>query len=108
MSESSRTVSLASLHKGARGIVARVAEDDSALGDADGATVALRLIELGFVAGEPVEIIAEARPGGDPIAVRIGGSHFALRRSEAAAVMVTPLGGEHAETVQVSSVSGAT
>mgnify|MGYP003399446832 CR=1 FL=1 len=70
--------------------------------------LALRLIELGFVAGEPVEIIAEARPGGDPIAVRIGGSHFALRRREAAAVMVTPLGGEQADTVQVTSTSGAT
>ncbi|MEY2853093.1 MAG: hypothetical protein RL030_225 [Pseudomonadota bacterium] len=92
MPDSPRIVSLASLHKGARGVVARVAEDDSALGDEGGATVALRLIELGFVAGESVEIIAEARPGGDPIAVRIGGSHFALRRREAAAVMVNVSG----------------
>ncbi len=38
--------------------------------------------------GEPFEVIAESLPGGDPIAVRIGGSCFALRRREAAAVMV--------------------
>jgi ferrous iron transport protein A len=58
------------------------------IGDASGATIARRLIELGFVAGEPVEIIGEVRPGGDPIAVRIGASTFALRRREAQAVMV--------------------
>ncbi len=36
----------------------------------------MRLIELGFVPGESFEIIAESRPGGDPIAVRIGGTCF--------------------------------
>jgi ferrous iron transport protein A len=89
MTHAARTVSLASLHKGERGVVASVARDESALGDEAGATVALRLIELGFVPGEPLEIVGEVRPGGDPIAVRIGGTHFALRRREAAAVMVT-------------------
>jgi ferrous iron transport protein A len=48
----------------------------------------MRLLEIGFVPGEPFEIIAETRPGGDPLAVRIGGSCFALRRSEVQAVMV--------------------
>jgi ferrous iron transport protein A len=88
MTDPTGTVSLATLHKGARGVVARVAKDESALGDEAGATVALRLIELGFVPGEALEVIAEARPGGDPIAVRIGGTNFALRRREAAAVQV--------------------
>jgi Fe2+ transport system protein FeoA len=41
------------------------------------------------VPGERFEIIAEARPSGDPLAVRIGGSCFALRRREAAAVLVS-------------------
>jgi ferrous iron transport protein A len=81
-------VSLAALHKGARGRVCSVREDGAELGDDMGGTVVMRLIELGFVAGEPFEIIAESLPGGDPIAVRIGGSCFALRRREAAAVMV--------------------
>ena len=82
-------VSLAALHKGARGRVSSVRDDGAELGDEMGGTVVMRLIELGFVAGEPFEIIAESLPGGDPIAVRIGGSCFALRRREAAAVMVS-------------------
>jgi ferrous iron transport protein A len=48
----------------------------------------MRLIEIGFVPGERFEIIAESRPGGDPMAVRIGGSCFALRRREASAILV--------------------
>jgi ferrous iron transport protein A len=82
------TVTLAALHKGARGTVAAVSEDGAVLGDETGATIVMRLIELGFVPGESFEIIAESQPGGDPIAVRIGGSCFALRRREAAAVLV--------------------
>lgn len=83
------TVSLASLHKGAQGSVVTVREDGAALGDETGGTIVMRLIELGFVPGEAFEVIAESLPGGDPIAVRIGGSCFALRRREAAAVMVS-------------------
>ena len=83
-------VSLASLHVGARGVVHGVDRGRSAtLGEETGATIVMRLIEIGFVPGERFEIIAESRPGGDPIAVRIGGSCFALRRREAAAVMVS-------------------
>jgi ferrous iron transport protein A len=81
-------VSLAQLHIGARGTVHSILEDQATLGEDTGATIVMRLIEIGFVPGEPFEIIAESRPGGDPIAVRIGGSCFALRRREAAAVMV--------------------
>ncbi|HTQ36266.1 MAG TPA: FeoA family protein [Steroidobacteraceae bacterium] len=83
------TLTLAALHKGARGTVATVREDGAALGDETGATVVMRLIELGFVPGESFQVIAEAQPGGDPMAVRIGGSCFALRRREAAAVLVS-------------------
>jgi ferrous iron transport protein A len=82
-------VALSALHKGAAGTVVGVREDGAALGDETGGTIVMRLIELGFVAGEPFEIVAELLPGGDPIAVRIGGSCFALRRREAAAVMVS-------------------
>jgi ferrous iron transport protein A len=83
------TVSLADLHVGARGVVQGVIDDDSTLGEETGATIVMRLIEIGFVAGERFEIIAESRPSGDPLAVRIGGSCFALRRREAAAVLVS-------------------
>jgi Fe2+ transport system protein FeoA len=82
-------VSLSSLHKGATGTIASVLDDDGAvLGDEAGGTIVMRLIEIGFVPGERFEIIAESRPSGDPLAVRIGGSCFALRRREAAAVLV--------------------
>lgn len=81
-------VSLATLHKGARGVVVAVLDDAVRVGEAAETTAAMRLLEIGFVPGEPFEIIAETRPGGDPLAVRIGGSCFALRRSEVQAVMV--------------------
>ena len=49
-----------------------------------------RLIELGFVHGEHVEVIAQAMPGGDPFVVRVGTSTFALRRREVESVWVEP------------------
>jgi Fe2+ transport system protein FeoA len=49
-----------------------------------------RLIELGFVHGEHVEVIAQAMPGGDPFVVRVGTTTFALRRREVESVWVEP------------------
>lgn len=83
--------SLASLHKGERGVVTAIGVNDAAgvtIGDVAGSTIARRLLEVGFVPGERIEVIEEIRPGGDPIAVRIGSSMFALRRREAQAVLV--------------------
>jgi ferrous iron transport protein A len=83
------SVPLASLRKGARGVVCQVLEGDSGLvGDELGATIGRRLIEIGFVPGERIQIIEEVWPGGDPMAVRVGSTVFALRRREARAVMV--------------------
>jgi len=48
----------------------------------------VRLRDLGFVAGARCEIVARMWLGGDPLVVRIGGSMFALRRAEAAAIRV--------------------
>lgn len=48
--------------------------------------VARRLGELGFVAGEQVEVLAEGPLGGDPLLVQVGFTRFALRRVEAARV----------------------
>ena len=83
-------VSLATLSKGARGVVVEVRNDSQSLGDEAQSTVSRRLVELGFVAGEAFEIIEEVWPGGDPIAVRLGNTTFALRRREATAVLVEP------------------
>ena len=47
-----------------------------------------RLEELGFLPGERVAVLARGAPGSEPLAVRIGHSTFALRRSEAACVRV--------------------
>lgn len=49
-----------------------------------------RLMEIGFLPGEPVRIVAAGFPGGDPLAVRVGQATFALRRHEAALVKVSP------------------
>lgn len=46
------------------------------------------LEEIGFTAGEPCIVLQRAALGGDPIAVRIGVSTFALRLAEAACVEV--------------------
>ena len=83
--------SLASLHKGDRGTVSAVTARGLApitIGDGAGSTITRRLLELGFVPGERIEVVEEIRPGGDPIAVRIGSAIFALRRREARDVMV--------------------
>jgi ferrous iron transport protein A len=48
--------------------------------------IARRLRELGFVAGEQVEVMASGPFGADPLLVQIGFTRFALRRSEAARV----------------------
>jgi ferrous iron transport protein A len=54
----------------------------------DSRELALRLLEIGFVEGEPVRVVAHGHPGREPVAVRIGGTMFALRRFEAERVLV--------------------
>jgi len=49
-----------------------------------------RLIELGFVEGARVKILHEGLFGRDPIAVRVNGATVALRRREAASILVEP------------------
>lgn len=51
--------------------------------------VLLRLLEIGFLPGERLRVVARSLPGGDPIAVRVGSTTFALRRREAALIRVT-------------------
>jgi ferrous iron transport protein A len=54
----------------------------------EGGDIGLRLLELGFVEGETLRVIAHGYPGGEPLAVRIGNTTFALRRFEADHVLV--------------------
>jgi ferrous iron transport protein A len=51
----------------------------------------LRLLEIGFVPGEAVQVLARGAWGGDPLAVRVGQATFALRQQEAAMVQVQVL-----------------
>ena len=55
-----------------------------------GGDVSRRLMELGFVPGEKIRMLRCAMPGGDPLAVKVGESTFALRRFEAALITVKP------------------
>jgi|SRR5579862_346961 len=83
------SVVLAALHKGDRGVVQQVLEIDAGVvSDQAGASIGRRLVEIGFVPGEPVQVIETVWPGGDPMAVRVGSTVFALRRREAQAVLV--------------------
>lgn len=61
-----------------------VGVDDAAPNDA----VARRLRELGFVAGERVEVVAAGPLGAEPLLVQVGYTRFALRRREAARIEV--------------------
>ena len=56
--------------------------------------IAARLRDLGFVRGEPVQLVAYGPFGAEPMLVQIGFTRFALRRGEAARVDVE-IGGRH-------------
>ena len=75
-------VRLTDLPKGSPAVVSRV--DDAHAGDA----IAQRLRDFGFVDGEPVRVVARGPLGADPLLIQIGSTRFALRRSEAARVVV--------------------
>lgn len=56
--------------------------------DAPNDLIARRLRELGFVAGERVEVLAAGPISAEPLLVQVGFTRFALRRSEAARIRV--------------------
>ena len=56
----------------------------------DGIDVPRRLMELGFVPGERIRMLKRGVPGGEPLAVKVGQSTFALRRFEAALISIQP------------------
>ncbi len=87
------TLTLDQLRKGQSAVVAQVTSHIQE----GGTDFSRRLMELGFVRGEAVTILAKGFWSGEPIAVRVGGSHggkssggttFALRRFEAAQISV--------------------
>ncbi|MET3106523.1 ferrous iron transport protein A [Oxalobacteraceae bacterium GrIS 2.11] len=82
-----QTLSLDQLKVGERGFVGKINQIASAISQFD-PNLARRLMEIGFIPGEPLEILHKGFFGGEPIAVRIGHSTFALRRFEAALISV--------------------
>lgn len=52
---------------------------------------ARQLEEIGFLPGEPVCVMSRGLFGGDPLAVRVGLSTFALRRDEARCIELETL-----------------
>jgi len=81
------TISLDQLKRQTRAVVVGM---NTSLDDEE-RSVALRLLEIGFLPGESVRVIAHGFPGHDPLAVRVGHTTFALRCHEAALVQVRPL-----------------
>jgi len=55
-----------------------------------GVDLARRLMELGFVPGEHIRMLKRGMPGGEPLAIKVGNSTFALRRFEAALISIQP------------------
>jgi ferrous iron transport protein A len=84
------SIPLAQLREGDAAVVASLVEvagfDD---GQGSSATLLARLRDLGFITGARCVVMARMWLGGDPMVVRVGGSTFALRRAEAAAVRVS-------------------
>jgi ferrous iron transport protein A len=79
-------LSLDQLADGARGTVQGVSLHSAELD----AAMLRRLAEIGFIAGEPVQVLRRGPGGRDPLAVRVGDTLFALRRAEARCIDVLP------------------
>ncbi len=80
-------VSLDQLARGQRATVARVVAASSEID----AVALRRLGELGFLPGEPVQLLRRGPGGREPLAVVIGETMFALRLLEARCIEVQPL-----------------
>ena len=51
--------------------------------------IAIRLLEMGILVGESLELVGAA-PLGDPLEFRVQGYHLSLRKTEARRVVVEP------------------
>jgi ferrous iron transport protein A len=80
-------ITLDALKVGATATVVRVSAGEAV---DDGISLSRRLMELGFVPGEKIRMLKRGMPGGEPLAIKVGNSTFALRRFEAALVSIQP------------------
>ncbi len=65
----------------------------------------MQLEDIGFIAGEPVTLMARGAFGGDPLVIRVGSSTFALRKAEAACVLVDVLAANYNATDPANKVA---
>lgn len=79
------TLLLHELPTGARAIVKRVVATSA---EVDAVSLH-RLAELGFIPGEPVQLLRRGPGGREPLAVLIGATLFGLRLLEAKCIEVT-------------------
>ena len=79
MTHPTEPTTLDTLEVGDRATVSGVSGDDDMM---------IRLMEMGFVPGAPLEFIKQA-PLGGPLEVRVRGYHVSLRRAEARRVGIT-------------------
>ncbi len=77
------------LDKGEQAIVAGVSPS-LAFGSLD-TLVTRRLWELGFLPGAVISVVGFGLLRRDPIAIKIGGTKFALRSAEAQKILVAPM-----------------
>lgn len=77
------------LPKGSQATIVDVVAQ-AVFGDLD-EQVTQRLKELGFLPGAVLQVIGFGLFGSDPIAVRINGTKFGLRRAEAEKILAIPL-----------------
>ena len=82
-------INLDTLAVGKSGTVVHIAPGN-AQDTEDGADMARRLMELGFVPGERIRMLKRGIPGGEPLAIKVGNATFALRRFEAALISIQP------------------
>ncbi|MDH4480599.1 MAG: FeoA family protein [Rhodoferax sp.] len=83
----SPTQLLSDLPNGAQALVVRLVPG----ADGEQGNTARRLGELGFIAGEPVQMLRRGPGGREPLAVQIGDTQFALRLLEAQCIEVEVL-----------------
>lgn len=73
---------VAHLKRGEKGIIKEFAED----------ILPIKLLELGCLPGNEVELIQEA-PLRDPLYINVNGSHIAIRRTVAMQIEIEPFPG---------------
>jgi ferrous iron transport protein A len=75
---------LSQLSNGSHALVERVLDSSAEVGEA----TLRRLGEIGFIAGEPVQMLRRGPGGREPLAVLVGETLFALRLVEAQCIEV--------------------